>query len=98
MRYQTVFHAGTGGGTGVVNFDDLKLFAKPRVAISTLVTGGIIRLSFLTQGATTYEVLYKNDLNDANWQLLTTVNRDGTIHTVTDPIGTAKRFYVVNTL
>jgi len=30
--------------------------------------------------------------------LLTTVNGDGTVQTVTDPTTAAKRFYIVNTL
>jgi len=97
VRYQTVYHIGTGGGAGIVAFDDLRLLAKPPVKITTTVSGGNLVLSFPTQAATSYQILYKNDLNDANWQVLTTINGDGTVKSYSDPIGAGKRFYVVNT-
>jgi hypothetical protein len=98
VRYQTVMHIGTGGGAGVVDFDDLRLISKPRVAITASTSSGGIRLSFQTQVNTSYEVRYKNDLLDADWQLLTTVNGNGAVQTVTDPATAAERFYIVNTL
>ena len=97
VRYQTVFHGGNLGGGGSVYFDDLSLLAKLRVTVSVSVSGGNVILSFPTQGATSYQVLYKNNLTDANWQLLTTVNGDGSVKTVSDPLGST-RLYRVNTL
>jgi hypothetical protein len=57
----------------------------------------MVHLSFLTQGATSYQVLYKDNLTDANWQLLTTVTGDGSVKSISDSVG-APRFYRVNTL
>ena len=91
-------HIGTGGGAGVVDFDDLTLLTKPRVTVTAATSGGNIRLSFPTQPATSYEVRYKNDLLDADWQVLTTLSGDGTVQTVTDPANAGKRFYIVKTL
>ena len=98
VRYQTVFHVGSGAGAGSVLFDDMSLLAKTPVSITTSLSGGNIRLSFLTLGATSYEVRFKNNLSDPDWTLLTTVPGDGTVKTVSDPIGSGNRFYVVKTL
>ncbi|HEV2392850.1 MAG TPA: immunoglobulin domain-containing protein [Verrucomicrobiae bacterium] len=99
VRYQTVFHVGTQGGAGSVYFDDMSLVSKLRVTVgSSVSTPGTFKITFPTQVATTYQVLYKNDLTDPAWQLLTTVTGDGTVKTVTDPIGPGKRFYTVSTL
>ena len=41
-----------------------------------------------------YQVLYKNSLEDANWvNLGTSVTGDGTVKSVNDPIAGARRFY-----
>jgi len=71
--------------------------AKLPVTVSVSVSGENVHISFPTQGATSYQVLYKQNLTDANWQLLTTVDGDGTTKTVLDPVGTG-RLYRVNTL
>lgn len=98
VRVQTVFHQGTGGGGGLVYFDDLSLLPKLPVTVNQSVSAATMHFSFQTQVATTYQVLYKNSLSDISWQLLTTVSGDGTVKTVTDPIGKGSRFYVVTTL
>lgn len=40
-----------------------------------------------------YEVQYKTDLNDPNWNTLTTVTADGPTTTVNDPITDSQKFY-----
>jgi len=45
-----------------------------------------------------YEVRYKDNLTDADWQLLTTVSGDGSVKTYATPIGSGKRFFTVKTL
>ena len=69
--------------------------------ISPLVTasasGANIQLSFPTLFGPTYQVLYKTNLTDATWTVLTSVPGDGTVKTVSDPAGSTRRFYTVNT-
>jgi hypothetical protein len=98
VRYQTVFHVGSGAGAGTVLFDDMRLLAKTPVTITVTTSGANLNLSFKTLGATNYEVRYKDNLTDADWQLLTTVPGDGSVKTVSTPIGSGKRFYTVKTL
>ena len=97
VRYQTVFYAAPGGGGGSVLFDDMSLIPKNPVTIKVVRSGSNIQLSFATQAATTYEVSYKTNLTDPTWQFLTTVNGDGTVKTVSDPIGPTSRYYRVTT-
>jgi hypothetical protein len=62
--------------------------------LSASVSGGAISIKFQTQIGFSYAVLYSSSLTGA-WQTLTTVNGDGTIHTVTDTTAAGKRFYRV---
>jgi hypothetical protein len=94
VRFQTLVE-GLGGG-GSVSFDDARLMVKLHVTPTVTVSGGNANISFLTQGATSYQVLFKNSLSDPTWQLLTTVSGDGTVQTVHDPLG-AQRYYMVST-
>ena len=96
VRYQITYEGQNGGGS--VSFDDLSLLVKFPVTITATASGGNINLSFPTQGATSYQVLFKNNFSDATWQLLTTVVGDGTVQTVSDPVGPTHRFYKVSTL
>jgi hypothetical protein len=50
-------------------------------------------LSFPTQTGFTYLVVYKNNLEDANWKLLSVVPGDGTTKILTDAITEPRRFY-----
>jgi len=75
----------------------MDLFLKIPVTLTPSITNGNIRLSFATQIGVDYQILYKNRLTDTVWQTLTTVSGDGTVKTVTDPLGTGQRFYIVST-
>ncbi len=94
-RVQITYHA--TGGSGSVYADDLKLMVKIPVTIQAARVGNSVNLTFPTQGATSYRVMYKSDLGAAAWELLTTVAGDGTVKTVSDSIAAAPRFYVVFT-
>ena len=98
VRYQTVFHVGSGAGAGSVLFDDMRLLAKTPVTVSASTSGGMINLTFKTLGATDYEVRYKNNLTDPDWLLLATIPGDGSVKTYSTPIGSGNRFYTVKTL
>jgi hypothetical protein len=94
-RFQVTYHG--VGGTGSVYADDARLMLKTPVTVSGSVSAGKFHLSFLTQGGTRYQVLYKDVLTDPGWQVLTTVEGDGSVKTVDDTLG-GGRFYMVNTL
>jgi len=67
---------------------ELRLLGPERV-------GGQFRWSFATQAGRTYDVEYNGDLNTVNWQVLQTINGDGTVKFFTvSPTGGA-RFYRV---
>jgi hypothetical protein len=76
----------TDGGANV-NFFAL----TPALVLKPALSGGM-RLTFGTQPGFDYTIQYKNSLRDASWSVLTTIPGDGTVKTVTDPLGTA-RFY-----
>jgi hypothetical protein len=98
VRCQINYHAGGGGG-GLIYIDDVSFVLRIPVTIAPSVSGTNLVLSFPTQVGVTNQVLYKNDLSDANWQLLQTVVGDlsGQAN-VSTPKNLARRFYRVNTL
>ena len=97
VRYQVTYH--TVAGDGSVWYDNMSLFIKIPVSLSLWLSGGSAYLSFPTQIGVNYEVLYKNHLEDAGWQVLQTVTGDlSGLATVTDPLGPGPRFYAVRTL
>ena len=66
VRYQMTLHA-EGGGSGSVFVDVMRLLKKIPVSVTTSVSGGGITLSWLSQGATDYQVVYKDNLTDLSW-------------------------------
>jgi beta-glucanase (GH16 family) len=52
-------------------------------------------LSISTETGFSYLILYKGNLTDANWDVLTIIKGDGTTRLVIDSTGGAKRFYWV---
>jgi hypothetical protein len=76
----------------------MRLMSKLPVSVKASVTGGNINLSFLTQGATSYQVVYKDNLTDASWiPIGALVLGDGTVKTASFAAGSAKKFYRVLT-
>jgi Immunoglobulin domain len=93
VRFQVTYHADTGGSV-YSDMADLRL----REPVSTPVAGANqFKISFPTLYGPVYNVFYKNHLTDASWTLLTSVNGDGTVKTVTDSGPASQRFYIVNT-
>jgi hypothetical protein len=66
VRYQVTLHY-VGGGPGSVYVDSMSLMKKIPVVVSVSKVGANINLSFLTQGATSYQVVYKDNLTDSSW-------------------------------
>jgi hypothetical protein len=96
VRYQVTMHV--VGGSGGVLYDQMSLFKKIRVSIAATVSGGNIHLSWLSQGGTSYQVVYKDDLGAATWAPIGgSVAGDGGIQTASFPTTAGKRFYSVLT-
>jgi hypothetical protein len=71
---------------------------KLPVLVKASRLGGNVVLSFLTQGATSYQVVYKDNLTDASWTPLGgLIAGDGSVKTVSYPATASKRFYSVLT-
>jgi hypothetical protein len=94
-----VYEYAQQGGGGSVYFDDLyvTLAAMPPpapVRITPWASGGSMNLAFPTTLGVKYEVLYANSLTSPiTWRTNSTVAGDGTVKTVTDPIGATQRYY-----
>jgi hypothetical protein len=96
-RCQINYHAMDGGGA--IYLDDVSFWLKIPVTITPSLSGSNLLLSFPTQIGVSYQVLYKDDLSDATWQVLTTLTGDLSGQAdVSTPRGSTKRFYWVNTL
>jgi hypothetical protein len=79
----------TDGGANL-NF----LVLTPAVSLQGAVIGGNLDLQFGTETGFHYTVLYKSQLSDAIWTVLSTVVGDGTVKTIADPVTAgAGRFY-----
>ncbi|HMD52974.1 MAG TPA: hypothetical protein VKJ65_00285, partial [Phycisphaerae bacterium] len=63
--------------------------------ISVFLNGSNTVISLPTQAGFSYLVVYKNNLQDAHWKLLSVVTGDGTIKAVTDTINKSQCFYEV---
>jgi hypothetical protein len=98
IRYQVTFR-GVAGGGGSVWYDALHLMEKIPVTVVVSLNGANARLSFPTQIGVQYQILFKNELTDSEYQVLTTLTGDLSGQAVVpDPVGTGRRFYIVNTL
>lgn len=98
VRFQVTLHT-EGGGGGSVYVDAMRLMSKIPASVSTAISGGDLILSWSSQGATSYQVVYKDELSDATWTPVGgAVAGDGTVKTAQFPVGGSKRFYAVLTL
>lgn len=83
MLSQAASRFSVGGGA------ELRLFGPERV-------GGQFRWSFATQAGQTFDVEHNDDLNTTNWQVLQTINGDGSVKFFNvSPTGGARFFRVV---
>ncbi len=97
-RYQAVFRQ-PQSAAGAVLFDDLKLLAAPvselPVAVSAGRTSTELNLTFRTFLGRPYQVRFKNDLADGEWQVLTNAIGDGMTNLIADVMSVPQRFYRV---
>jgi hypothetical protein len=97
VRFQLTLHA-VGAGAGSVYVDDARLMKKIPVAVTSRADGANVELSWLTQGATDYQVVYTDDLAAGTWiPIGSLVAGDGSIKSVSFPANNDQRFYRVLT-
>lgn len=98
VRVQITTHA-EGGGTGSVFVDAMRLLEKIPVSVTATLVGGNINLSWPTQVATDYQVVYKDNLTDASWTPVgAVIPGDGTVKATSFPTSGNGRYYSVLTL
>ena len=97
VRFQITLHK-EETGAGSVFVDDMRLLKKTPVTLGSTVSGGSLALSWLSQVAASYQVVYKDSLNDANWTPIgELVAGDGTVKTASFPTTGSQRYYSVLT-
>lgn len=97
VRFQITLHA-VGGGPGSVYVDATRLMKKLPVTVDSSVSGGNIELSWLSQGDTDYQVVYKDSLSDPAWLPLgELIAGDGTVKTESYTTAGSQRYYQVLT-
>src|ERR1035437_6308865 len=97
IRYQVTGHFPSGSG-GVL-YDAMQLMKKLAVTVTTSYSSGNLHLSWLSQGGTDYQVVYKDNLTDVAWTPVGGLVA-GTGDVVTAPAiptTAAHRFYQVQT-
>jgi hypothetical protein len=84
-------------GAGSLYYDSAKLMLKIPATLGASMTGTDAVLSWKSQGATSYQVQYKDTLDGA-WQNLEVVPGTGSVVTKSYPATGSQRFYRVLTL
>jgi hypothetical protein len=75
-------------------YRDLSFSLRPtEVTLTASYINGKFNLSVPTAAWATYTVVYKNALDEADWQVLTTLTGDDTVQQVQDAAATPMRFY-----
>jgi hypothetical protein len=83
----------TTGGNCNPNY--FMLIPAAGINLSVATAGSQVMLSFPSQIGQTYRVFSRNDLSSGSWTLLSTVPGDGTVKSVSDPIGAGQKYYTV---
>ena len=99
INYQVYLYHPAGHTGGSVFWDDMEFYQLlPVTNITTSVSGNNLNLTFSTQGGSVYSVLYKKNLTDTSWSVLTNgISGTGAAVTVRDLISGSRRFYRVQT-
>lgn len=99
VRFQVTMHdLGGSVGLGSLYYDSARLMLKIPVELTFEVAGGNVSLSWKTQGATSYQVQYTEDLGSGTWEDVEVVAGTGQVVTKTYPTAGTQRLYRVLTL
>ena len=97
VRYQITAHA-VGGPSGTVNFDAMQLIKIIPVTVASASASGDVAISWQSFGGASYQVVYKENINDPTWTPVgPVVNGDGTVKSASFPASDANGFYAVQT-
>jgi hypothetical protein len=84
----------TSGSPQYCNLEFFMLVpVPPRFILTPSLVSGQLNLSFPTESGFTYTILYKSSLQAPLWIPVDTVTGDGTVHVVTESLGSAAGFY-----
>jgi hypothetical protein len=98
VRYQVTLH-NIAAGSGNVYVDAMRLMKKIPAELEIIASADQLSLSWLSQGATAYQVFHKENLADANWTPLgDPILWDGTVKSVPLTKQGVQRFFMVQTL
>lgn len=99
VRFQVTLHnIANSIGNGSLYYDSARLMLKIPVDLQVTQTGNNVELSWKSQGATSYQVQYKDNLNDPDWIDLEVVPGTGQVVTRSYPLTPNQRLYRVLTL
>jgi hypothetical protein len=99
VRFQVTMHdVANSTGYGSIYYDSARLMLKLPVTVNVSRAGGNTVLSWKSQGATDYQVQYKDTLEGAWQNLGGVVNGTGLVISKSDSTPDTKRFYRVLTL
>jgi hypothetical protein len=99
VRFQVTMHdIANSSGNGSLYYDSARLMLKIPAALSVTHAEGNFKVSWKTQGATSYQIQYKSDLSDASWTDLEVVAGTGLVITKSYPTSGSQRLYRVLTL
>jgi len=103
IGYQVYYYSppGLGGTGGSVYWDDMELIQVVPVTdlkASSSVSGNQFNLTFSAGAGLNYAVLYKNNLSDPTWNVLTTVAAPLSWQTNVSSVGTTYPITVTDTL
>ncbi len=97
VRFQITAHA-EGVGPGSVFVDAMRLVEKIPVTLGVSNGGGNVTLSWPSEFLSMYQVVYKENLTDAEWTPVgAAVAGDGTVKSISFPATGSRRFYAVLT-
>jgi hypothetical protein len=98
IRFQVTLHDIAGSvGNGSLYYDSARLMLKIPAALSVAPAGANVNLSWKSQGATSYQVQYKDDIT-GTWTNLEVVAGTGVGVTRSYPTAGTQRYYRVLTL
>ena len=96
VRYQVTVHA-LAGGFGSIYYDTSKLMIKIPTSLKASIAGGNVTISWTSQGSTSYQVVYKDDLTGSWTPTGAPVAGDGGVKSASFAISPGNRFYSVIT-
>ncbi len=99
IRYQVTMHNPPAGtGSGAILYDLMSLMKKIPVTVTATTGGGNFNMSWVSQGATSYQVVYKDNLTDPSWTPIGgLVAGDGGVQSASFASTSGKGFYSVLT-